>query len=211
MFLLAMMIEHRIRKSTWLLRGFIFKMYLRIHGCKVGRRLKCKQWPILRQIPQRNIALGNDMTVGYRVTIDVGVGGMLTIADHVNLTQDLVISCGSELTIGAYTGVGEYSSIRDGEHGIEASRNLHGQQMLYTPIIIGRDVQVGRGCTVLGGAVLGDGTILGANCIAGRNFRAAENGIYFGTPPKLIGKRPNSGIDSSTAGITTEKVEDSPQ
>lgn len=184
-----LLFEHRVRKGGWLFRGLLLTLYLRLHGCHVGAGLKCKMFPDFRQVPNANIIIGKNVNIGYRVMFDVVAGAMLTIGDHVNLTQDLLISCGSEIIIGAYSGVAEYSSIRDGEHGIAASHRIYEQPLVFTPIQIGQDVQISRGCIVLGGAVLEDGAVLGANSVAGRNFHAIGYGIYFGVPPKLIGKR----------------------
>ncbi len=164
-------------------------MYFKMHGCSVGSRLKCKSFPTMRRIPNKNIVLGNNVMIGSRVALDVADKGMLVVGNNVNMTQDIIISCGSKIEIGEYSGIGEYSSIRDGEHGFAASRIIHQQEAKYRPITIGRDVQISRGCTVLGGASLLDGAVLGANCIAGSGFTAVENGIYFGIPPKLIAKR----------------------
>ena len=199
------LLEHRARKTSWLLKGALVALYLRLHGCEVGRGLKCKMFPTFRQIPDGNIILGKNVTLGYRVMLDIGRRAKLFIADHANLTQDLVISCGSEVTIGAYSGIGEFCSVRDGEHGIRAGRHIHDQPIEYTPIRIGSDVQVSRGCTVLGGAILEDGSVLGAESVAGRNFRAVANGIYFGAPPKLIGKRSSSETDLETNNVAEMK------
>ena len=127
--------------------------------------------------------------IGYRVTFDVCKGAMLTIDDHVNLTQDLVISCGSEITIGAYSGIGEYSSIRDGEHGYSAQYRIHQQPTTYSAIVIGSDVQISRGCMISGGSRIENGAIIGANSMVTGRVKTVEFGIYIGQPVKFIGKR----------------------
>ncbi|MBE0644920.1 MAG: acyltransferase [Bacteroidetes bacterium] len=182
-------LETRCRKAVWMLRGRLLTLYLRVHGCKVGKSLKCKDWPIFRQVPWKNIVLGSNITVGYRVVLDVHLGAMLAIGDHVNLTQDLLIGCGSEVQIGAYSGIGEYSSIRDGEHGYSADELIHGQKTTYKSITIGTDVQISKGCLVLPGSQLPDGVLIGAHSSVTANSRLVAYGIFLGNPVKMIGKR----------------------
>lgn len=182
-------IEHRVRKLVWMIRGALLTLYLRVHGCSVGRSLKCKQWPVFRQIPRDNITLGDAVTIGYRVTLDVMPGASLEIASHVNLTQDVLVSCASSVSIGEYSGIGEFSSVRDSEHGYSRSGIIHAQQGRSEPIHIGSDVQVSRGCTVLLGARLEDGSILGVNSVITAKTKTVEYGIYMGVPAKFIGMR----------------------
>ena len=183
-------IEHRVRKLIWMMRGALLTLYLRVHGCSVGRSLKCKDWPIFRRVPWCNVRFGNHVTVGYRVTFDVGRGGMLVIDNNVNLTQDIIISCICSVSIGPYSGIGEYTSIRDGEHGYKRTSRIHDQEVSMSPIIIGADVQVSRGCMILPGSNVSDGVIIGANTIVTRNLITRPYGIYMGVPAKCIGERP---------------------
>jgi acetyltransferase-like isoleucine patch superfamily enzyme len=133
--------------------------------------------------------LGTAVTVGYRVTIDVGTGAMLDIGHHVNLTQDLLISCGKSVQIGDHSGVGEFSSIRDGDHGYAVESRIHEQATLYNEIVIGSDVQISRGCFVTGGSRVEHGVIIGANSTITGRIKTVEYGIYMGQPVKLIGQR----------------------
>ena len=181
--------EHRLRKAIWMVRGYLLRCYLRLHGCSVGPRLKCKQWPTFRQVPHGNIRLGPAVTIGYRVTIDVGAGAILDIGAHVNLTQDILISCGRRVRIGDYSGLGEFSSVRDGDHGYAADNKIHEQPATYSEIVIGSDVQISRGCLVTGGSHIEHGVIIGANSAISGSIKTVEYCMYIGQPVKFIGKR----------------------
>ncbi|MCB2203162.1 acyltransferase [bacterium] len=182
--------EHQLRKALWMMRGWLLRCYLRLHGCRVGNKLKCKQWPTFRQVPNGNIRLGSSVTIGYRISLDVGREAILEIGNHVNLVQDLLISSGVQVVIGDYSGIGEYSSIRDGDHGYSSHSRIHDQVTTHDPIIIGSDVQISRGCLVTSGSRIDDGVIVGAGSVVTSRTKTIANGIYIGQPVKMIGKRP---------------------
>lgn len=181
--------EHRLRKAVWMSRGYVLRCYLRLHGCSVGPKLKCKQWPTFRQVPNGNMRLGTAVTFGYRVTIDVGTGAMLDIGDHVNLTQDLLLSCGKSVRIGDHSGIGEFCSIRDSEHGYAKEERIHAQKSEAKEIYIGSDVQISMGCTVLPGSRVKHGVIVGTRTVVTGRLKTVEYGIYLGVPAKFIGMR----------------------
>lgn len=181
--------EHRLRKALWMLRGWMLRSYLRLHGCRVGTKLKCKQWPTFRQVPRGNISFGQAVTIGYRVTLDVGSGAMLDVGDNVNLTQDLLISCAGRVSIGRYSGIGEFSSIRDSEHGYAKNEIIHAQTANVQSVHIGADVQISMGCTILPGSRIEDGVIVGTRTVVTNRLTTKEYGVYLGMPAKFIGMR----------------------
>ncbi len=181
--------ETRIRNLSWYIRGWLVKQYLIVHGCMVGKRLRCQQWPTFRAIPEGNIIIGNRVTIGYRITLEVLSTGKLYLEDHVHLTQDILISCRYEVKLGKNVGVAEYVSIRDSDHGLKAGENPHNQESVSDSIIIKRDSGIGRGSAVFRGVIIEEGVVIGANCILLRGTKTIPNGIYLGNPARLIGKR----------------------
>ena len=178
-----------IRNRQIELRGFMLTLYLRMLGCKVGKGLRCTGWPFFKVLPCGNIEIGNHVTIGKNVTLEVQQSGRLLLDDYSKLTQNVIVSVCSSVRIGKHSGVAEYCSIRDSEHGAKKGQLLWQQPLISDPIIIGDDVQISRGCSIFRGTTVERGVIIGANCILTRNCRTVENGIYLGTPPKLIGKR----------------------
>lgn len=180
--------EASILKRIWLLKGLILKCYLLIHGCKVGKKLKCKQFPIFRTIPKRNsIEIGDFVSIGYRITLEPI--GKIILKDHVQLTQDILISASSKVELQEYVGIAEFVSIRDSDHGVRKGIIPHFQPSTSTPILLKKGVGIGRGSVVFRGAKIEEHAIIGAHCIVMRNFESIPNGIYFGNPIRLIGKR----------------------
>lgn len=160
-----------------------------MHGCKVGKKLKCKQFPVFRSVPYKNIIIGNNVSIGYRITLEALEGGKIILKDFVQLTQDIIISSMSEVRLEEYVAVAEFVSIRDSDHGIRKGIVPHFQESVSEPVIVKKGSGLGRGSAVFRGVTIEEGAIIGAQCILTRNFRCVPDGIYFGNPPKLIGKR----------------------
>ena len=171
------------------MKKLALKLYLAAHGAKVGSGLKCKQWPILRAIPFGNIILGNHVTIGYGVTLDIPAGGYLEIGHYVNLTHNVTVSATASVSIGEFCQIAENVSIRDGEHGSALGREIVYQDNVTKPVFIGRDVWVGANSVILKGVTVPDGAIIGANSMVIWKNSLEANGIYAGNPVKMIGRR----------------------
>jgi len=182
-------LESGIRRKLWLLRGLLLKIYLMLHGCKVGNHLYCKQWPIFRYIPDKNYELGNNVIIGYRITFEADNNGKIILNDNVNLTQEILISSRSQVCLEEYVSIAEYVSIRDHDHSLKKGVFLPFQTHTSEPILIKKGSGILRGASIYRGVVVEDGAIIGSECILMRNFKSVPDGIYFGNPPKLIGKR----------------------
>lgn len=179
----------RLRNLRFRIKGELFKLYLLSCGCKVGRGIKCKTFPIMRTIPKKNITVGNKVNFGYRVSLDIRDGGQLIIGNNVNLTQDIVISALDKVDIGDDVLIAEYVSIRDGDHKYERRKKINQQSLVKSPIVIASDVWIGAGSKILKGANLKKGCIVAANSIILEKTITAEYNIYAGSPAKKIGER----------------------
>lgn len=181
--------ETWLRQKGYLLRGLFVKMYLVMHGCRVGRKLKCRGWPYFRTIPYRSIFIGDFVTIGKNVTLETHKEGRIFLDDYVLLSESVLISSHTSVTFGKWSGAGEFSSIRDADHGSAAGIKIRNQKNNSEPIKIGDDVQISRGCTILRGSVLEDGAIIGANTTVWKGIKIEKNGIYYGNPARLITDR----------------------
>jgi acetyltransferase-like isoleucine patch superfamily enzyme len=181
--------ETGIKNNFHLLKGKLLKFYLTIHGCKIGKGLKCKKWPLFRCFPQSNIIIGDNVTIGYNITFDILKSGILVLSDFVNLTQNIIISSNKEIKIGRYSLIAENVSIRDSDHDINGNKKIALQGVNYSSINIGNDVWIGAGCIVLKGSKIPAGVVIGANSVVTGNQHMEVAGIYAGAPGKLVKKR----------------------
>jgi acetyltransferase-like isoleucine patch superfamily enzyme len=182
-------IEYIIRSNLFMLKGKLLKIYLLLHGCKVGSKLRCHQFPRFRSFPSKNIIIGNNVTIGYNITFEAFTSGKIIIEDFVNLTQNIIISCGNSIKIGSNTLIAENVSIRDCEHGMAKNEIIRIQPLVFDQIIIGSDVWIGAGCMILKGSKIPDGSIIGANSVILRSNIIEKGSINVGTPLRLIGFR----------------------
>jgi len=178
-----------VRNRQIEVRGFILTIYLRILGCKVGKGLRCTGWPYFKVIPMGNIEIGDYVTIGCHVTLEVQRSGRLLLDNYSKLTQHIIISVCSSVIIGKHSGIAEFCSIRDSDHGSQKGELLWQQPIVSDAVVIGDDVQISRGCSIFRGVTVESGVIIGANCMLTHNFKSVENGIYLGSPARLINKR----------------------
>ncbi|MBF0448647.1 MAG: acyltransferase [Magnetococcales bacterium] len=181
-------LEQGLKNRLAYLKGSLLKLYLRHHGCQVGHHLKCREWPVFRVVPRGKIIIGDRVTIGYRITFDVA-GGVLVLGDHVNLTQDIILSVTQEICIGDDTLVAENVSIRDSEHSRGAGTVMARQGVSSRPVRIGKDVWIGAGCRILRGSKIADGCVIGANSVVLEKSATKPDHIYVGCPVRMVGKR----------------------
>ena len=182
-------VESLFNNNLFKLKGYLLRLYFKIHGCKVGERLRCHTFPRFRIPPHNNFFIGDDVTIGYDITFEILKGGSLHIANFVKLTQNIIVSSGCEIKIGAYSLFGENTSIRDGDHNISFDTPITFQDSTYMPILIGKDVWIGAGCLILKGSNIPDGVIIGANSVVINSSKMESYNIYAGSPIKNIGSR----------------------
>jgi acetyltransferase-like isoleucine patch superfamily enzyme len=167
------------------IKGFLLRLFLLAHGCKVGKGLRCHTFPRFRIIPNRNIFIGDRVSIGYNITFEVRENGFLKIGDNVKLTQDVLLSSGLSILINSNTQIGERVSIRDGNHLVKINEIILKQPHIYKPIYIGQDVWIAAGCYILGGSVIPNGVIIGANSTVLEKCNLISNGVYAGNPVSL--------------------------
>jgi len=183
---LIVYLEEAFRNFKFRVEGQCFKVYLLLHGCNVGKGLKCMSFPKLRAVPKRNINLGNNVTIGRNVTFEIGNEGVLNIGNNVLLADNILLSTISEIRIGDWAAIAENTSIRGSFHEMKKGRAYRLQGNVSAPIIIGEDIGIGAGCVVLMGVTIPKGVFIGSNSTVLKNTELVAYGIYGGTPLKLL-------------------------
>jgi acetyltransferase-like isoleucine patch superfamily enzyme len=160
-----------------------------MHGCKVGRGLKCASFPYFKGFPNRNVEIGDYVDLGKNNTIELAKEGKLILEDHVLLHQNILISCNNRIVFRKWSGVAENASIRDGNHTFDKSDYFRRQKGVSEAIEIGEGSGIGAGSVVLMGSKIAKGAFIGANSVVTKKSTIEEDGIYAGNPLRLIGKR----------------------
>lgn len=180
-----------LRNIIYRLRGQKLRLYLGLfYGCSVGSGLKCRKWPILRNLPRNgNIKIGKNANIGYFITFEVTENGKIEIGDNVDLTHNVLIASNTHVKIGNNCLFAENVSIRDSSHGTAAGTPINQQASDSEAVTIGNDVWLGAGSQVLMGSKVPDGVVIGAQSIVNRKSELKADGIYAGTPVSFIKMR----------------------
>ena len=134
-----------------------------------------------------NIKIGAKARIGDLTEFTTNHDGIIRIGREVRLNRGATICAYTEVSIGDFSMVGEFVSIRDANHGIASGELVRNQPHDAKPIRIGTDVWVGRGACILPGVTIGDGAIIGANSIVTKYV--PPNAIAAGIPAKVIRER----------------------
>lgn len=180
-----------LRNIIYRLRGLRLSLYLSLfYGCKVGGGLKCRKWPILRNLPKNgNIKIGRNVNIGYLITFEVTASGKIEIGDNVDFTHNVLVASNAHVKIGDNCLFAENVSIRDSSHGTAAGTPINRQASESEAVSIGNDVWLGAGSQVLMGSNVPDGAVIGAQSLVNRKSELEANGIYAGTPVEFIKMR----------------------
>ncbi len=134
-----------------------------------------------------HVNIGPRTRVGRRVFFETYGEGHIDIGERVTLNDGIVICAYDAVAIGDHTMIGEYTSIRDANHGTRKGTFVRDQPHTAAAVRIGRDVWVGRGVMIAAGVRIGDGAVVGANSVVTRDV--AANCIVAGAPARAIGER----------------------
>ena len=154
-----------LQQSKRNFKGLLLKLYLILHGCEVGKDLKCQSYPRFRSIPNNNMRLGKSVTLGNKIYFEPNPKGKIIIGDFVELTQNVLISSNTVVEIGDHTVVGENVSIRDGNHSVAKNEEIIFQGSVMKSVSIGRDVNIGKGSLILMGSNVPDGVVIGEDSV----------------------------------------------
>jgi acetyltransferase-like isoleucine patch superfamily enzyme len=174
-------VVNRLRAMTWCTFARLV-----MKRPSIGHRILCIGWPTLSH---RNgqLKIGDNVSLG-RGVLKVTKGAKLCIGASVQLNHGFVIAANECVEIGEHTLIGEYVSIRDGDHIFNRNDIPIGMQGTTTePIRIGRDVWIGRGAVILKGVTIGDGAIIGANSVVTRDVPSYD--IVAGVPARHVSSR----------------------
>ena len=169
-----------------------FRLWLRwvTYGRK-GRRITFGS--AIKIMPGSTVELGDDVTIGDRVHLEVLVNprGTLRVGEGSWISHDCHVMSMASVDIGSHVLIGEFTSIRDSTHAYEdrKQRTRHQGDRIGT-IRIEDDVWIGRGCLIQGkpeGIVIGHGAVIAANSVVKSSIPPFE--VWGGVPARFIKTR----------------------
>jgi len=137
----------------------------------------------------RRIQTGKQLYFYPGLYLETQGKGSLALGDGVVISRGVHVAY-ADMTIGAGTMIGEYSSIRDANHGYGDAGALRESAHDVRKVQIGANVWIGRGVTVLPGVTIGDNAVVGANAVVTRNVTAGA--VVAGIPARPINSRRSS-------------------
>jgi maltose O-acetyltransferase len=109
--------------------------------------------------------------------------GRLTVERNAFISNDCLIDCSADVTIGADVAIGARTSLLSSGHDLTDPGRRAGARTMQ-PIVIGDGAWLGAGSTVLPGLSVGPGVVVAAAAVVTRS--CAEHGLYAGVPARRL-------------------------
>lgn len=163
-------------------RGEMFAQWIRRSGGTCGDGLRIEAGTTLRWGAHAGIHIGQDVSLGRGVILDIPSGAVLHIGDRTKIMHYTIVACLSRISIGADTQVAESCSIRDSNHTTTQDAKAMAHQHVSDAVTIGDGVWIARGVAVLMGGHVGNNAVVGANSVVHRHYPVPENCTAVGMP-----------------------------
>lgn len=134
-----------------------------------------------------DIRIGKGCRLGRDIELGTEGEGRIRLGEEVRINRGCTLVSYAGITVGDFTIIGEYVSIRDANHGMGTDEPMRYQEHTASPICIGRDVWIGRGCCILPGTTIGEGSVIGANSVVTSDIPPYS--IAAGSPARVVKKR----------------------
>ena len=176
----------------------IAKIINKINGVKLGKNVKYRGFPVIYQVKNSQIEIGNNVTIKssflsnlvglYQRTIIVtrAENAKIRIGNNVGISGATIYARNS-IEIGDNTLIGGNVKILDNDFhplNVDDRNNDIKESIKSKPVKIGKNCFIGVNAIILKGTELGDGCIVGAGSVVSGKF--PNNSVIVGNPGKII-------------------------
>lgn len=162
----------------------ISTFYVSLMFPKRGKKVVFKSIPHILY-PYLNVEIGNNVIMGYNITLQTVKGSKIKIGDNVTINDNCFITSLFGIEIGSGTSIAENVSIRDFNHIFrEKGVRLKEQGLEGDNIVIGENCWLCRGCVILPGVTIGEGAVIAANAVVNKDV--PPHTVVGGVPAKII-------------------------
>ncbi|MBU1932050.1 acyltransferase [Patescibacteria group bacterium] len=146
-----------------------------------------------------NISVSDFVWIDKNVSLLAG-GGSISIGRRVHIAENVLIAGHGRIIIEDYVAIARGASLYSHSETIVGGKRLSGPMvpeyqkgMKTAPIKISKDALIGVNVLVLPGVTIGTGAIVGANSMVNKDVKDWD--IVFGTPARVVGRRPKVTVE----------------
>jgi acetyltransferase-like isoleucine patch superfamily enzyme len=155
-------------------------VWLRVHRVAVGPRPVCVgRLPIVRG----SVRIGRGFrtrTVGRRIQLAAGPGGVLEIGDHVFVNQGVNVFAARSVRIGSRVRLADNATIHDTDfHPVRP-----GEQPRVAPVVVEDNVWIGYAAIVLPGVTVGRHSVVAAGAVVVSDV--PPRSVVAGNPARVV-------------------------
>lgn len=133
----------------------------------------------------RRIKVGGRFRLFPGARIEVFTSGQVDIGEDVGIGQNLHLTCGSRVVIGAGSRIAANVCITDTRHQFNVGRVCFAPDAdTFYPTLIGKNCFIGYGAVLDYGTILGDGCVVGANSYLRGVYPAGC--VIVGNPGRVV-------------------------
>ena len=158
-----------------------------LHRRKFARLGKRCQFPIPQLHVEGHVEMGDRCRFRDNVTLRTYGEGKIIFSNRSGCSWGCLVEAVTQINIGEYTAIAEYSVISDIERPLWGNQDGPGTPKTGRPINIGPEVFIGNGCFIGPGVTIGRGAVIAHNSIVLGDVGPLE--IWAGTPARRIAHR----------------------
>ncbi len=175
------------------------------HGLKFAKKGKHCRFPHKYLEVDGHVELGKHCRFRNNVILRTHGEGRITFGDRSGCSYYCIIESTNLVQIGNYTGIAEFTVIRDTNHLVYGTKeHWRYTPQIAQPIIIGDSCLIGSRCYIMPGVTIGEGAVIHAGSIVTKDVGPYE--IWAGSPARKVAHRTEN-VPPSKQKLFEELVE----